>query len=84
MKILTSGIGITKQVAAHWGKRRWLIAFPLSGPKGGYPVLTCYLDDSGKDPQSPITTLAGYVAPDTEWPIFEAHCMSSEHFGHSV
>jgi hypothetical protein len=36
-------------------------------------VLTCYLDDSGKDPQSPITTLAGYIARDTEWPSFEAH-----------
>jgi hypothetical protein len=35
-------------------------------------VLVCYLDDSGKDPQNPITTLAGYVARDTEWPGFEA------------
>lgn len=34
-------------------------------------VLTCYLDDSGKDPQNPITTLAGYVARDTAWEAFE-------------
>jgi hypothetical protein len=35
-------------------------------------VLVCYLDDSGKDPQNPITTLAGYVAKDTAWEAFEA------------
>lgn len=35
-------------------------------------VLICYLDDSGKDPQSSITTLAGYVATDTAWQAFEA------------
>jgi hypothetical protein len=34
-------------------------------------VLVCYLDDSGKDPQNPITTLAGYIARDTEWAAFE-------------
>jgi len=34
-------------------------------------VLVCYLDDSGKDPQSRITTLAGYVARDTAWKAFE-------------
>jgi hypothetical protein len=34
-------------------------------------VLVCYLDDSGKDPQSPITTLAGYIARDTAWQAFE-------------
>lgn len=34
-------------------------------------MLTCYLDDSGKDPQNPITTLAGYIARDTEWFGFE-------------
>jgi len=34
-------------------------------------VLICYLDDSGKDPQNPITTLAGYVAKDTAWQDFE-------------
>jgi hypothetical protein len=32
-------------------------------------VLICYLDDSGKDPQNPITTLAGYVARDAAWEI---------------
>jgi hypothetical protein len=35
-------------------------------------VLVCYLDDSGKDPQNPITTIAGYIARDTEWEGFEA------------
>jgi hypothetical protein len=34
-------------------------------------VLVCYLDDSGKDPQNPITTLAGYIARDTAWQAFE-------------
>jgi Protein of unknown function (DUF3800) len=34
-------------------------------------VLTCYLDDSGKDPQNRVTTLAGYVARDTAWEKFE-------------
>src|SRR5947209_18378215 len=34
-------------------------------------VLVCYLDDSGKDPQNPITTLAGYIARDREWEAFE-------------
>ncbi len=34
-------------------------------------VLVCYLDDSGKDPQNPITTLAGYIAKDTAWQAFE-------------
>jgi hypothetical protein len=35
-------------------------------------VLVCYLDDSGKDPQNPITTLAGYIARDTAWEAFES------------
>jgi hypothetical protein len=34
-------------------------------------VLVCYLDDSGKDPQNPITTIAGYIAKDTAWQAFE-------------
>jgi hypothetical protein len=34
-------------------------------------VLACYLDDSGKDPQNPITTVAGYIARDTAWQAFE-------------
>ena len=34
-------------------------------------MFICYLDDSGKDPQNPSTTLAGYVARDTEWRLFE-------------
>lgn len=34
-------------------------------------VLVCYLDDSGKDRQNRITTLAGYVAKDDDWQDFE-------------
>jgi hypothetical protein len=34
-------------------------------------VLVCYLDDSGKDPQNPITTIAGYVATADQWAAFE-------------
>jgi hypothetical protein len=34
-------------------------------------VLVCYLDDSGKDPQNRITTLAGYVADEDQWRAFE-------------
>jgi hypothetical protein len=34
-------------------------------------VFVCYLDDSGKDPQNAITTLAGYVATEEQWQAFE-------------
>jgi hypothetical protein len=34
-------------------------------------VLVCYLDDSGKDPQNRITTIAGYAGTDTQWQLFE-------------
>ncbi len=34
-------------------------------------VLVCYLDDSGKDPQNRITTVAGYAATDEQWRAFE-------------
>jgi Protein of unknown function (DUF3800) len=34
-------------------------------------VLVCYLDDSGKDPQNRIITVAGYVATDEQWKAFE-------------
>ncbi len=34
-------------------------------------MLVCYLDDSGKDPQNPITTLAGYAATEDQWRGFE-------------
>jgi hypothetical protein len=34
-------------------------------------VLICYLDDSGKDPQSHITAIAGYIARDVDWQTFE-------------
>ena len=35
-------------------------------------VLVCYLDDSGKDPQNPITTVAGYVGREEAWQGFES------------
>jgi Protein of unknown function (DUF3800) len=35
-------------------------------------VLTCYLDDSGKDPQNPIETVAGYIAREDAWQAFES------------
>jgi len=34
-------------------------------------VLVCYLDDSGKDPQNEITTVAGYIAREEAWEAFE-------------
>jgi Protein of unknown function (DUF3800) len=34
-------------------------------------VLVCYLDDSGKDPQNRIITVAGYAATDDQWRAFE-------------
>jgi hypothetical protein len=34
-------------------------------------VLVCYLDDSGKDPQNRITTMAGFIAPEICWEAFE-------------
>jgi hypothetical protein len=34
-------------------------------------MLVCYLDDSGKDAQNPITTIAGYVASEEGWAAFE-------------
>jgi hypothetical protein len=34
-------------------------------------VLVCYLDDSGKDSQNRITTIAGYAATDDQWLSFE-------------
>ena len=34
-------------------------------------MFVCYLDDSGKDPQNPITTLAGYIAKEDAWQVFE-------------
>jgi hypothetical protein len=34
-------------------------------------MLVCYLDDSGKDSQNPITTIAGYVASEEAWAEFE-------------
>jgi hypothetical protein len=53
-------------------------------------VLVCCLDDSGQDPQNPITTLAGYIARDTAWenferevePIFTAYGVSVLHARH--
>jgi hypothetical protein len=30
-------------------------------------MLVCYLDDSGKGAQNPITTIAGYLASEDAW-----------------
>lgn len=35
-------------------------------------MLVCYLDDSGKDPQSRITNIGGYIASEEQWRAFEA------------
>ncbi|WP_315774843.1 MULTISPECIES: DUF3800 domain-containing protein [unclassified Bradyrhizobium] len=35
-------------------------------------MLVCYLDDSGKDPQNRVTTVAGYLARDKAWQAFES------------
>ena len=34
-------------------------------------MFVCYLDDSGKDRENPITTLAGYLAMEEAWTLFE-------------
>ena len=34
-------------------------------------MLTCYLDYSGKDPQNPVTAIAGYIARDDAWKSYE-------------
>ena len=34
-------------------------------------LLVCYLDDSGKDPQNRIITVAGYAATEEKWAAFE-------------
>src|ERR1700730_1758524 len=52
-------LGLHRLVPGNLLARRWIV------------VLVCYLDDSGKDPQNPITSLAGYVAKDTSWQGFE-------------
>lgn len=39
-------------------------------------MLVCYLDDSGKDPQNRIITLAGFVAPEDAWRSFETEVES--------
>jgi hypothetical protein len=44
--------------------------YPAGGQEG-YPMLTCYLDDSGKDPNNRVTAIAGYLASDTAWKAFE-------------
>lgn len=42
-----------------------------SSVTGDVDMLVCYLDDSGKDPQNRVTTIAGYVGLDREWAAFE-------------
>ena len=54
-----SALGLHRLVPRSLLAGRWLV------------VLVCYLDDSGKDPQNPVTTLAGYVAKEDMWRDFE-------------
>ena len=44
---------------------------PASLRVGRLFLLVTYLDDSGKDPQNPITSLGGYAASEDAWAIFE-------------
>src|SRR6185312_10745357 len=45
---------------------------PPIGALGGWlAVFVCYLDDSGKDKQNRITTVAGFVAREEAWAEFE-------------
>jgi Protein of unknown function (DUF3800) len=53
-------LGLHRLVPSSLLTRKWIV------------VLVCYLDDSGKDPQNPITTVAGSIARDTEWQAFES------------
>lgn len=52
-------LGLHRLVPASLLAGRWSI------------VLVGYLDDSGKDPQNRVTTLAGFLARDTSWKAFE-------------
>jgi hypothetical protein len=52
-------VGLHGALPASVRLGRWLI------------VLVCYLDDSGKDQQSDVTTLAGFAARDEDWKAFE-------------
>jgi hypothetical protein len=45
---------------------------PASLRVGRLLLLVSYLDDSGKDPQNPITSLGGYAAAEDAWKMFEA------------
>jgi hypothetical protein len=55
-----TALGLHQLVPRSLLARRWIV------------VLVCYLDDSGKDPQNPITTIAGYAATEDQWRGFEA------------
>lgn len=52
-------VGLRGLVPASLLAGRWIV------------VLVCYLDDSGKDPQNPITSVGGYAAPEESWAKFE-------------
>lgn len=55
-----TALGLHRLVPASLLAGRWIV------------VLVCYLDDSGKDRENPITTIAGYVAREDAWQAFEA------------
>ena len=65
---------------------RQLVPSPLIAGRW-IAVLVCYLDDSGKDPQNSVTTLAGFLARESDWqaferevePIFKRHVVSILH-----
>jgi len=54
-----TALGLHQLVPRSLLARRWIV------------VLVGYLDDSGKDAQNRITTLAGYLATDEQWKAFE-------------
>jgi hypothetical protein len=57
--MLISALGQRRPLPRTLTAERWLV------------VLVCYLDDSGKDPQNPIETVAGYIGKDHAWQAFE-------------
>jgi hypothetical protein len=58
--MLSGALGLHQLIPPSLLDERWVV------------VLVCYLDDSGKDPQNPVTTIAGYIARDAGWEGFEA------------
>jgi Protein of unknown function (DUF3800) len=51
--------GPSRGFASNFREARW------------FAVLSCYLDDSGTDESNPVVTVAGYIARDDNWKLFE-------------